>query len=270
LTALYSHNNRQIQQTNGFQAPRLIPTPAPAPAPAPFAPAPAPAPPVTVPRTPAPAPAPPVTVPRTPAPPSLIEPATPQAEFIPVGQPAQRRQTVQFADERARTPLPPPAPLVNLLVREHNLTYNKDGTVKQRSKEWNKLPQDIKETILAGQQKPARAKLIKETETEPVMLDDTNVQLVTNKRKKKPVELTINESEEENDLVSESFKSARVPKVMEGHKIHGHTEIKPQSHHQQKSFLGLFPTASNKIIPTAGEETDTDYGNDITSEIEIA
>jgi hypothetical protein len=57
---------------------------------------------------------------------------------------------------------------------------------------------------------------------------------------------------------------------MEGHKIQGHTEMKPQSHHQQKSFLGLFPTASNKIVPTAGAETDTDYGNDITSEIEIS
>lgn len=306
LTALYSQHNKQLTSvppSNGFQAPRLIPQP---PAPPTVvnvhqASTPAPAPPVVNVNTPAPVvnvhtpaqPAPIVNI-QTPAPPaarrfsdapvavrapintntthtpiappSIIQPSTPQAEFIPLGEPAQRRRSVEFSDNPSPA-LPPPPVLVDLLVREHGLKYNKNGSVNQRSREWNKLPVEVKDKILAQQQKPVKAKLIPD-DPNTVMLDDAaSVKLVT-KRKKAPANLEIDEDAELEEYVDKSYKSARIPKAMDAHKIHTHTEMKPESHHQQKSFLGLFPP-SNKVVPTTYDDTDTDYGNDITSEVDI-
>jgi hypothetical protein len=253
LTALYGKNNKIPQQAPIYQTPSLpLPQQAPEPEPEPEQQIQLPS-------------APPASTPV--AQPIIsnkrqIFSKLPQAQVLETPSAPPQKSIVRFFETTrkpqpppATTPLPPPDALVGLLSKEYDLDYNKNGTIKQTTAKFTRLPKDVQMALIQEQSlnKPAKAKAVTEKTT-----------------RKRSTQQTLEYEDEKEDDNADYYLDQpiggknKVKNLVNYHKTHGHTEMKPVA--QAKPFQGIFSFA-NKVAPSVEE---TDYENDpITTDIDI-
>lgn len=235
---------------------------------------------------------PPAPQPTTPQAQPVLLPQTPQAETIPKPATAKRSLfSVRFASNKettppppgSREPLPPPEALISLASKdnkniaksaENGLKYNKDGSIDKRSKAFKSLPENERGQLVLEEtmNRPIRARPVKDNGDDSEL--DT-IAIIPKKVKRSgktnPTQLIISDAKVE-DLTPE-YTAAKVAGALNGHKIHGHTDMKPESSTFKQNNVWAFANNANKVFPAEPPfkmiDTDTEYGNDITSEIEI-
>lgn len=177
-------------------------------------------------------------------------------------------------------PLPPPDPLVTLSNKDKKdipgLKYTNKGTIDRRTKEYRRLSQEEKEDLDYEEtmnKPPVKARAVAITDSNDPLLE-AKVTLARKVKKSGGSDSAATKlvMADDADEESSNYTTRDVPSIVSSNKIYGHTDMKPQSGYQHNPTIWKFKGMNTKVFPEASApdaETDTDYGNDITTDITV-
>lgn len=191
-------------------------------------------------------------------PPSLLLPPSESPIEAPIVRPLITRprepRRVEFANTRIEEP-PPENPL--LITNDTiGLKYTEKGKIDKRSKAYKSLPPEEKQALIeTSKKRPSKPKVVESTdlfEITPVVRKGKEVSVVNLRDSEMEFTPAVKQKPKPKETV--------VSNLINNSKLHGTTTMTPTPAFSSNNLASALK---------APEESETDYGNDITSEIDI-